>query len=156
MKRFFALSAMVLTLSVAGVTYAEPPHGAGDPRPNLYSMEKFKASLNLSDSQVVEIEKLNAAFRDKHRMNKEKTKPLETRLRDLEKSGSSDYVTMEQLLKDISLAHADARLDKIKHHHALLELLNPQQKEALKAKMEKKREKMKDRMKDRDKDKPAK
>jgi Spy/CpxP family protein refolding chaperone len=150
MKCFFVLALTVLSLSFAGGVYAEGAQGAksGPRYSNVHSLEKFKEALNLSETQVQEIDVLNKSFREKYKSNHDRMKPLEDRLREMEKSGSVDYATMETLLKDIAAIHTVVRLDKIKHHHALMAQLNPEQKEAFKKKREAMREKMKENRKE--------
>jgi len=152
MNKFFALSLGLLMTAMVGGVYAEAPHGERGPRgpyPNVHSLVKFKEALNLSESQVQRIDVLNKSFREKYQANNAKLKPLEARVRELEKAGSVDYAAMEPLMKDISEMRAMARLDKIKHRNELMEILTPEQKSALQAKKEARRQEMKERMKER-------
>ena len=145
MNKFFALSLGLLMTAMVGGIYAEAPHAPRGPYPNVHSLDKFKEALNLSESQVQRIDVLNKSFREKHQVNHEKLKPLEDRVRELEKSGSVDYAAMTPLVKEISEIRAMERLDKIKHRNELMSILTPEQKSALQAKKAAHREKMKER-----------
>jgi len=145
MNKLFALSLGLLMTAMVGGVYAEPPHSPRGAYPNVHSLVKFKEALNLSDRQVQDIEHLNRSFKEKHRENHEKIKPLESRVRELEQAGSADYAAMAPLLKEISEVRAMVRLDKIKHRNELMTILTPEQKSALKAKREATRKALKER-----------
>lgn len=129
-------------LFVSTGIYAEPPQM---PRPNpknIHALERFKDTLQLSDTQVKEIESLNKLFREKYKSHKDKLKPLEDRLRELEKADTPDYVQIEQVLSTIAPIHTSLRIDKIRHHHQLMQILTNEQRNKWKDTMKEKREKM--------------
>lgn len=152
MKRFFVLILAVLTVSVSSGIYADHDHSSKAHYPHVHSLDKFKETLKLSDSQVQEIEKSNKFFKEKHLLNKEKIGHLERRFRDLEKSESPDYGVAEQVLREIAELHTSIRLDKMKHHQALMKILTSEQKSEFKKHLDAKKEKRIEHSKDDQKD----
>ena len=142
MKTVFVL--LFAFVAISGGIYADSERSPNPPYPHVQALGKFKEVLKLSDAQLQDIEKVNKSFKEKHKVNKDRLDPLVSRLREVEQSTPVDYVAAEQVLKEISEIHAFARLDKMKHHQALMTLLTEDQKAEFKKQMAAKKEKRHD------------
>ena len=90
--------------------------------------EKMKKKLELTDSQVNKIEKINIKFKRKFLKNKEAIAPKRIRLKRLLLEDEINLKKVRSLLREMSDVKINLRMSRIRHRIAIEKVLTPEQK----------------------------
>jgi Spy/CpxP family protein refolding chaperone len=109
-------------------------------------VEKMTKELNLSSSQVNQIEAINQRYKAIHESVAENIKPLRKKVKEKSHSDSPNYTEIRALLEQISPHRIDMHINRMKHKQEIMSVLNAKQKEKFKQSREKRKKKYKKRV----------
>lgn len=106
-----------------------------------HSIEAMTKRLDLSSSQVTQIEGINERYKTLHKSVMASMKPLMEDVRELSKSDAPDYDKIRTLLERMAPHRVDMHINRMKHKHEIKSVLTPEQREKFEKKRDKKRDK---------------
>lgn len=104
----------------------------GQPGPVFGDINRMKRDLELTDSQISEIKKINDSFGARHREISDRMQPYINELMALLKEERIDYETVRSVLMKMAEVDVDRQIYMIQHRLKIEEILTEEQRNKIK------------------------
>ena len=123
---------MITMIVFAGVTFAQPPRGPGQPGQQQPRVDEVKAYLGLTDSQIQGLEQLRRTEMDSLQQSRQDIAQKQQALQQQIRNGSTDAAALGRMLLDIENLRKQITQKQGSFHDQAVAILTAAQKTKLK------------------------